>query len=189
MPLIDIKSNPSTRDLRIFALMWLAFFAVLGVLALGKPSALFGAGVFTGTCFVISIAFNRDFPIRKQLMGLLIPTGLLAIGGAERYLSADQWTVAIVVWVLGVVGCMVTFISDDLARRLYSGWMFAALPIGWTVSHLVLGAAYYLVLTPIGLVLRLLGNDPMNRRFDPAATTYWIKRGPPPDSSRYFKQF
>jgi hypothetical protein len=67
--------------------------------------------------------------------------------------------------------------------------MLAALPIGWTISHLVLGAVYYLVLTPIGLVMRLLGRDPMQRRFDRSAKSYWIERTPRTDPSRHFRQF
>ena len=46
----------------------------------------------------------------------------------------------------------------DVRRRI---------PIAWTVSHLLAGGvAYFLVATPIALVLRALGRDPMRRSFD-----------------------
>ena len=67
--------------------------------------------------------------------------------------------------------------------------MLAAVPIGWTLSHLVLGAVYYGVFTPIGLVMRLLGHDPLERRFDPTATSYWIERTDRSDPARHFRQF
>ena len=50
--------------------------------------------------------------------------------------------------------------------------MFAVFPIGWVVSHLLLGVVYFLVLTPIGLTLRALGRDPLERRFDQSASSY-----------------
>ena len=69
------------------------------------------------------------------------------------------------------------------------GWMLAAVPIGWTISHLVLGIVFFAVVTPIGLLMRLLGRDPMDRRFDPNAKTYWAQRLPVGATDRYFRQF
>ncbi len=189
MPLIDIKINPTKTDLRVFAALWLVFFGVLGLLALGRPSALFGAGMFTGACFLISITLNSEHPRRLQLLGVTIPLALLAIGGAEQYLGVNPWAIASVLWAFGVVGAAATLLSPVAGRTLYTGWMYAALPIGWTISHVILGGVYYLVITPIGLLLRLAGNDPMHRRFDRGATTYWIPRERLSDPSRYFKQF
>lgn len=53
------------------------------------------------------------------------------------------------------------------------------------VSPIVLFAIYFLVITPFGLVMRALGNDPMRKCYEPEALTYWIDRtppGPPADS-------
>jgi hypothetical protein len=74
-------------------------------------------------------------------------------------------------------------------RPVYVGWMLAVFPIGWVVSHVVLAAVFFLVITPIGATLRLLGHDPLHRRYDRAANTYWIARRDPPDADRYFRQF
>lgn len=62
-------------------------------------------------------------------------------------------------------------------------------PIGLVVSYAVMLIIYYLVITPIGVVMRLLGRDPMRRKLDPAAGSYWIKRTPPADVRRYYRQF
>jgi hypothetical protein len=71
---------------------------------------------------------------------------------------------------------------------MFVGWMFLAFPIGWTVSHLLLLATFYLVLTPIGVVMRLVGHDPLERKFRPEAATYWMEHDPGSDPSRYFRQ-
>jgi hypothetical protein len=62
-------------------------------------------------------------------------------------------------------------------------------PIGWVMSHVILGIIYYLVLTPIGLLLRALGRDPLRRRFETGARSYWIDRGEEPAVERYFRQY
>jgi len=67
--------------------------------------------------------------------------------------------------------------------------MYATYPIAWMVSHLILGVAYYLVATPIGLAMRLFGRDPLRREFDKSAQSYWIARRPNRDNARYFRQF
>ena len=48
---------------------------------------------------------------------------------------------------------------------------------------------FYGVFTPIGLFFRLIGRDPLHRRFQPEADTYWVARRPATDVRRYFRQF
>jgi hypothetical protein len=67
--------------------------------------------------------------------------------------------------------------------------MAAVFPIGWLVSHLLLAAIYYLVVTPIGVMMRVCRYDPMQRRFDRQAATYWKPRRNTDDPQRYFKQY
>jgi len=57
------------------------------------------------------------------------------------------------------------------------------------LSHVVLAVVYHVVLAPIGLVRRLLGGDPLRRRFDRGADTCWIERGEPPDASSCLRPF
>ena len=66
---------------------------------------------------------------------------------------------------------------------------YATFPIGFVVSYVILAVVYYLVLTPIGLVLRLTGYDPMQRRFDRNAKTYWTPREQEESTEQYFRQF
>jgi hypothetical protein len=96
--------------------------------------------------------------------------------------SQALWGLAAVVFVVGLV-------APAVMRPIFVGWMVAAYPIGWTVSHAILAVTFYLVLTPIGLVLRLMGHDPLRRSFDPSAETYWVPHNPGGDPSRYFRQF
>lgn len=188
MPLIDIKLNPSRTELRVFAALWLAFFFVLGRMSMWKPQALLVAACVTGVAWLVSLAFNRDFARRVQLIGGLIPLVLASIGVAER-MGVPANSVEYVLWGVGVVGCVAALLSSGVAKTLYSGWMRAAVPVGWTVSHVILGVIYFLVFAPIGLVLRMSGHDPMERRIDRAEGSYWRSRSPVEDAARYFRQF
>jgi hypothetical protein len=58
-------------------------------------------------------------------------------------------------------------------------WTRFGLLLHRIVSPVVLGVMFFGVVTPMGLVMRALGKDPLRLRFDPAARTYWIERRPP----------
>ena len=72
---------------------------------------------------------------------------------------------------------------------IYQVWMIAVYPVGWFVSHLILVIVFYGIFTPIGLLLRLVGSDPIQKNRDPEATTYWSERPPPRPNQDYFRQF
>ena len=56
-------------------------------------------------------------------------------------------------------------------------------------GRILLAAFYYFVVTPAGLLLRVLGRDPMKRRFDRAAKSYWRETEKGIEPERYFRQF
>ena len=105
---------------------------------------------------------------------------------------AARWAApgpAAVVLVLAGTAGVAGLWRPSLLRPVYVLWMVAVLPVGWTISHLAMAAIYYLVVTPIGLIMRLCGHDPMHRRFDRAARSYWRARPPEARKGRYFRQF
>lgn len=138
MALIHIDHHPSPRQLRIFGIVWLAFFATAGGILLSRGSS---APVVT---FVWGIA-----------------AGVPAVG-----------------W----------FFPSSM-RFVYLGMAYAAFPLGFLISFLVLVIIYYLVLTPMGVAMRLSGYDPMNRRFNKESKTYWSPREQHNSIDRYFRQF
>lgn len=86
---------------------------------------------------------------------------------------------------LGVMAC----VAPGFGRRLWIGWMTLFFPIGFVVSHVLLACVYYLVFTPTGLLLRLVGRDAMRRRFDRSAPTYWEESHREVPAERVFRQF
>jgi hypothetical protein len=96
------------------------------------------------------------------------------------------------VWWFGLSGVtlVVTLVKPALLTPLNRAWMKLAEILNKIVSPIVLGTMFYGVFAPIGIVMRLAGRDPMKRRFDPQARTYWEERTPPgPDPSGLPNQF
>lgn len=74
-------------------------------------------------------------------------------------------------------------------RWIFVTLMIVALPIGFVVSQVLMAVIYYLVMTPIGLVFRVIGRDAMGRRPDPQRQSFWHDRGPARAPSSYFKLY
>jgi hypothetical protein len=58
-------------------------------------------------------------------------------------------------------------------------WLRFGLVLHACISPVIMGLVFYTTVTPIGLARRLLGKDPLRRRFERDAVTYWIERDPP----------
>jgi hypothetical protein len=54
--------------------------------------------------------------------------------------------------------------------------MRISLFMGFFMTHLILALIYYLVFTPVALLMRALGRDPLRLKHDRNAKSYWIKR-------------
>ena len=73
-------------------------------------------------------------------------------------------------------------------RPVFVGWMMLAFPLSWLVSHIALAIVFYGFFTPLALVFRLSGRDPLalKRR---NTESYWQPRPQATDVRRYFRQF
>jgi hypothetical protein len=96
--------------------------------------------------------------------------------------------VATTLWGVGAAFAAVYYLVPPLRRPLHDGWMRAVMPLGWLVSHLVLGVIYYLILTPTGLLMRAFGRDRLRLRARTDAPSHWVERSSSDDPSRYLRQ-
>jgi len=106
---------------------------------------------------------------------------LLIAGWPLWYGEGLRW------WAVGVatVFALIAAVRPALLAELNRQWMKLGVLLGKVVSPIALGLLFYGVITPIGVVLRLAGKDPLRLKFDRGADSYWIRReppGPPPDS-------
>ncbi len=135
------------------------------------------------------IRINRE-PSRRQLAIFAVGWTLsLALIGWLFPLQMGDISLRDICWILAVVVPAIGLAVPGFLKGTYLVSAYAALPIGLVVSYLILGVIYYLVLTPVGLLLKLRRYDPLNRRFEPRLDTYWIEREASADTDRYFRQF
>jgi predicted membrane metal-binding protein len=93
-------------------------------------------------------------------------------------------------WSLAVaaVFLIAAFVAQPLLKPLNLLWFKFGLLLYKVVNPIVMGLLFYLTVAPMGIAMRLFGKDPLNRAFDPKATTYWIERDPPgpaPNTMKY----
>jgi hypothetical protein len=122
----------------------------------------------------------------RQFAGLW----LVVFGGLAAWRlwhgQTGLWTdvLAIGAVVVGVAGLLV----PALVRPIYSGWMIAAFPIGWTISKIVIGLMFYLVFTPVAMVFKLMGRDVLRLKRGQAAS-YWAKKTDARSGQEYMRQY
>jgi len=104
----------------------------------------------------------------------LLVAAVLALISAWNFYRGRMTVVA----VLGSISLALFFIGllvPPLARRFHHAWMSLAAVLGYVNSRILLFLMFYGVVTPYGLISRLFGRDPLNRRAQ-AKESYWIVR-------------
>ena len=123
-----------------------------------------------------------------RYFGLLLAAFLGVIGALARF----RWRGPVAGWALWSLALAVAsayYALPPLRRPLFLAWRTALLPVERTVSYLAMGIVYFLVFMPVGLILRAVGRDPLDRRFDRGAGSYFVRRRMASDPAQYFRQF
>lgn len=81
-------------------------------------------------------------------------------------------------WVVAVVFLALALIAPGLLRGPYRFWMRLGRVLEWVNTRLVLGVVFVLVFAPLGCVLRLLGKDTLQKKWDGRLTTYRVNKVP-----------
>ena len=120
---------------------------------------------------------NRKFGLTIGIVLLFLGLVPLLFGGRSAF-----WLV-----VVGAVFVLLALATPGLLTIPNQIWFRFGLLLHRIVNPLALGDVFLVSVTPIGIVMRLAGKNLLNRRYDPAAKSYWIPRDPPgpaPDSIR-----
>jgi hypothetical protein len=90
-------------------------------------------------------------------------------------------------WALAVAAIflILTLAAPKVLTPLNRLWLAFGMLLGRVISPSMLFIVYLIAVVPTGLLMRLFGKDPLHRRFDPKATSYWVHRVPPgkPDAT------
>ncbi len=96
---------------------------------------------------------------------------------------------ACVLWAAAGVLLALAAAAPWCLRPLYLLMTLIALPIGYVLSHVLMGIVFYGVFAPVGVIFRLIRRDALCRKFQRQAGSYWVRRPPGTDAKRYFRQF
>jgi len=120
--------------------------------------------------------------------GLTVGGIFLLLGGLSRW-RGHTWppiVFATVGTLLVVPGLVAPLVLGPVQRV----WMRFAMILGEVNSRIILTVFFYLIIAPVGWVLRTFVRDPLDRALDPNRKSDWIKRTPQPlDRARYEQQF
>ncbi len=121
---------------------------------------------------------NRSFGIVFAVVFAII--GLFPLIGG----SSVRW------WSLIVAGVFLAlaFAAPKLLSPLNRLWMRFGLLLHRIVNPLVMALLFFLVVTPIALLMRLFGKRPLHLETEPDAESYWIPRDPPGPEPETMKQ-
>jgi hypothetical protein len=108
--------------------------------------------------------------------GLLVGAIFVAIGFwpfVLRHQDPRWWSV-----ILGACLLVPAAVFPSILFWPYKGWMKLGHVLGWVNTRIILGLVFYIVVTPIGMIRRWLGKDPMGRRLRPELDSYRVTRKP-----------
>ena len=77
------------------------------------------------------------------------------------------WYIAGVLWALAII-------FPTALNPIYHVWMRFGLVLGWINTRIILGLTFYIIFTPISLLLAILRKDPMRRKKEPGAVSYRV---------------
>ncbi len=118
--------------------------------------------------------------------GLTMAVALLVIAGIVFIKHKEPNAVLLG---LALVFLLCSFVFPRALKYVYIAWMKLAFVLGWINTRILLSLVFYLIFTPIGLIMRLF-NDPMERRIDKDRQSYWIKKENKPFNKQdYERQF
>jgi len=114
----------------------------------------------------IQIGSNKNFGLVFFIVFLLIAIWPLLDGGSIRVSSL---LVSLIFLILGLM-------NSKLLSPLNKIWFKFGLLLGSIISPIIMGIIFFLVITPIGIFMKLLGKDLLNSKYDNKKKSYWINR-------------
>ena len=116
----------------------------------------------------IKISSNRSFGIVFFVVFLIIALYPSIYGGEIKIWSL---TISIIFLILGSL-------NSKILAPLNKIWFKFGIFLGKIISPLIMGIIFFLVVTPIGLIMRLLGKDVLNLKYN-NNKSYWIEKNGP----------
>ena len=117
----------------------------------------------------IKMSSNRNFGFVFFIVFLIISLWPLQHEGQIRI-----WSI-----VISLIFLILSLMNSKLLTPLNQLWSGFGLLLGNIVAPIVMGLVFFLVVTPVGIVMRILGKDLIRKKLNKNNKSYWIKREKP----------
>jgi len=143
-----------------------------------------------------SSALHEDYrdnaPVQtgsNRAFGYTVGGILMTIGAARAVIRGEVTLVPSVLFGIGAVLLVLGIVAPSRLSLLNRFWLKIGAFLAMVVNPIVLMLLFALVVTPMALLMRLLGKRPLRLAPNPDAASYWIEREPPSGSSTMRQQF
>jgi hypothetical protein len=123
--------------------------------------------------------------LRRFAVAMLI--GFTVLGAVAAWRGGGISTTAIVLWSAGVVLAIAALVPKP-GRLAYLAVYLPTSIIGYVVSNVILALMFFFVITPLGIILRLMGKDFLQQR-SPRGKTQWTPVKSVKNEDSYYRQF
>ena len=133
----------------------------------------------------------KTYPQSPQMdnwFGVSLATMLLCVASIIWWrwgLTAIASTVA----AIGILQGVLYYLAPRFRAIITRGFFIIVWPLSAIVSVILLALLFFLVVTPIGIILRLLGRDPLAKLPSKTADTYWVNCAANETKESYFRQY
>ena len=117
----------------------------------------------------IKINSNRSFGLVFFFVFMIIGLWPLPSGGSIRIWAA----------IISVVFLILGLMNSRLLTPLNKLWFKFGTILGNVIAPIVMGMIFFLVITPTGLIMNIMGKDLLNKRYSKKKESYWIERDKP----------
>ncbi len=117
----------------------------------------------------IKISSNRNFGLVFFFIFLIVSIWPLIHDESPRIWSA----------IISLTFLILVLTRSKLLTPLNLLWAKFGIILGSIIAPIVMGVVFFLVVTPIGLVMKIAGKDLLSTKYDKKKKTYWIKRDKP----------
>ena len=114
----------------------------------------------------IKISSNRNFGLVFFIVFMIVSLWPLIYGDPIRI-----WLI-----IISMVFLILGLMNSKLLTPLNKLWFKFGMILGAIVAPIVMGLIFFLVVTPIGLIMRIMGKDLLNKKYDKKKNTYWIHK-------------
>jgi large-conductance mechanosensitive channel len=114
-----------------------------------------------------------------RAFGCTVGSVLMVIGATKAFVAEAVPPTACLIFASGGLLLLLGIFAPSRLSTLNKIWLKLGATIAKVVNPIILAILFFLLVTPMAFVMRIVGKRPLHLSSDRTAATYWIERGPP----------